>query len=381
MRMVDVREHIAAFVREMEGKGCLEPGWLREALYNVPRHLFIEQYYEMEGGKHLVTVDRAHPTERDLNAIYSDRGLMIREPPNHSAASQPSLVLMMLRYLEVEESHRVLEIGTGSGWNAGLLAFRADDDRLVHSIDLQTDLVERARDHLCAAGFPGVNLRAGDGGYGWPDGAPFDRITATVGCPDVPPAWREQLAEGGIVLIPLKAGGVGDPLLRLKKRHNCLGGQFVGYSGFMTLQGAFWTDAEDLLFPPWDPRIEELLNVEPTEIAVAEPIDIDCLFFLHLEGMRFHALIDEQSKLGWPRRVLYCPEWNAIFSPGRKEPAVEIYGDTDIGEALTAASRKWIELGRPKLTDYRVELTDTCSSGVAEGWWVRRPNAVLGLSL
>ena len=67
--------------------------------------------------------------------------------------------------------------------------------------------------------------------------------------------------------------------------------------------------------------------------------------------MRFHALIDEERKLGWPRRILYSPEWNAILSPDRKEPTVEIYGDTDIAEALADASGKWIELGRPKLTD------------------------------
>jgi protein-L-isoaspartate(D-aspartate) O-methyltransferase len=246
--MADVREHMDAFVQEMEHRRCLEPAWLREALYRVPRHLFIEQYYEMGDSEHWVTVDQAQLTEENLEAIYSDRGLMIREPPDHSAASQPALVLAMLCDLEVEEGQRVLEVGTGSGWNAGLLAYRAGEDELVHSIDLQPDLVEKARAHLRAAGFPDVQLRAGDGGYGWPERAPFDRIMATVGCPDIPRAWREQLAEGGILLVPLKISGVGDPLLRLEKRASRLEGRFVGYSAFMTLQGAFGLDTEDWLF-------------------------------------------------------------------------------------------------------------------------------------
>jgi protein-L-isoaspartate(D-aspartate) O-methyltransferase len=381
MTMDDVREHIAAFVQEMEDRGHLEPEWLREALYSVPRHLFIEQYYERGDGERCVTVDQAHLTEQNLKAIYSDRGLMIREPPNHSAASQPSLVLMMLHYLGVEECHRVLEIGTGSGWNAGLLAFRAGEDRLVHSVDLQPDLVEMARDHLCAAGFPGVNLRAGDGGYGWPEEAPFDRIVATVGCPDIPPAWREQLAEGGIALIPLKIGGVGDPLLRLEKRDSRLAGRFVGYSAFMTLQGAFGFDAEDWLLSPWKPSIEALLQTEPEEVSLAEPVGVDCLFYLRLAGMWVRALLDEKRKLGFPRRLLYCPEWGAILSPARKEPMIEVYGDLSIGKALAGAAREWIELGSPKFTDYRVELVDADSEGVAKGWVVRRPNVVLRFSL
>lgn len=379
--MADVRAHIAAFVQEMEGKRCLEPEWLREALYRVPRHLFIERYCESREDGRWVTVDPADPAEEHLNAIYTDRGLMIRDVPNHSAASQPALVLLMLRYLGVEEGQRVLEIGTGSGWNAGLLAHRVAEDGSVHSMDLQDDLVEKAREHLRAAGFPGVQLRAGDGGYGWPEEAPFDRIVVTVGCPDIPPAWREQLADGGMLLVPFKIGGVGDPLLRLEKREGRLAGRFVGYSAFMTLQGAFGLDTEDWLLAPWEPSIEALLETAPQEVPVAEPVSVDCLFYLRLAGMRFRALLDGKRKLGFPRRILYCPEWDALLSPVRKEPTVEVYGDAGLGEAVAASVRAWIELGRPKFTDYRAEVADLGSADVAEGWVIRRPNVVLRFAL
>jgi protein-L-isoaspartate(D-aspartate) O-methyltransferase len=380
--MADVRDHMDAFVQEMEDKGCLEPAWLREALYAVPRHLFIERYCESREDERWVTVDQAHLTEENLKAIYSDRGLMIREIPDHSAASQPALVLAMLRDLEVEEGQRVLEVGTGSGWNAGLLAYRAGDDQLVHSIDLQPDLVEKARDHLRAAGFPGVQLRAGDGGYGWPERAPFDRIVATVGCPDIPPAWREQLAEGGLLLVPLKIGGVGDPLLRLEKRDGRLAGRFVGYSAFMTLQGAFGLETEDWLPPPWEPEIEKMLQAEPEEVPVSEPVGVDGLFYLRLAGMRFRALLDEERKLGFRQRLLYCPEWDALLSPVRKEATVEVYGNADLGEAVAAGLGAWIGLGvLPKFTDYRVEVMDDGSEDVAEGWFIRRPNVALRFSL
>jgi len=149
----------------------------------------------------------------------------------------------------------------------------------------------------------------------------------------------------------------------------------------MTLQGMFGFDAEDWLFAPWDPSIEALLQTVPEQVPVSEPIGVDCLFYLYLKGMRFRALLDEQRKLGFPRRLLYCPEWDALLSPARKEPTIEIHGDPGIGEAVVAGSREWIELGRPKLTDYRVEVMDPGSNDVAEGWVVRRPNVVLRFSL
>ncbi|MFL7809522.1 MAG: hypothetical protein AB8I80_12875, partial [Anaerolineae bacterium] len=94
--MADLRAHMVAFVQEMEDKGYLEPEWLRTALYAVPRHLFIERYCERGEDERWIAVDQAHLTEENLAAVYTDRGLMIRDVPNHSAASQPGLVLVML---------------------------------------------------------------------------------------------------------------------------------------------------------------------------------------------------------------------------------------------------------------------------------------------
>ena len=82
-------------------------------------------------------------------------------------------------------------------------------------MDIQPELVERERAHLTAAGYPGVNLCGGDGCDGWPEATSFDRIIAIVGCPDIPPAWLEQLADDGVLLVPLFTRGLGAPLLRM----------------------------------------------------------------------------------------------------------------------------------------------------------------------
>jgi len=149
----------------------------------------------------------------------------------------------------------------------------------------------------------------------------------------------------------------------------------------MTLQGAFGTDAEDWLLPPWKPSIEALLETEPQEVSLAERVGVDCLFYLRLAGMRFRGLLDEKRKLGFPRRLLYCPEWDALLSPARKEPTIEVYGDPGLGEAVAAGLNAWIELGKPKFTDYRVEVIDAATEKPAGGWIVRRPNVALGVSL
>ena len=238
------------------------PDWLKRVLLNVPRHSFIEQYHDKEEQGGIVQVESPKPTSKQLAKIYSDTGLMIREMP-HSAASQPSLVFAMLADLELVRGLKVLEVGTGSGWNAGLIAFGVEDDRLVYSIDLQPDLIEKARIHLGAVGFNHVNLRAGDGGLGW-SGEIFDRIIVTVGSPDIPPAWVRSLADGGFLVIPLKTRGVGDPILRLHRQGDRLTGKFTLWAGFRSLQGNFRSPSEDILEPPWDPVIKELLQEKPT---------------------------------------------------------------------------------------------------------------------
>ncbi|MGQ0838043.1 methyltransferase domain-containing protein [Actinokineospora sp.] len=121
---------------------------------------------------------------------------------------------MMLERLAVRPGHRVLEIGTGTGYNTALLAHRLGD-QAVCSIDLDPALVESARAHLAGIGLH-PQLAAGDGAAGWPGGGTFNRIIATCAATAIPPAWIDQLADGGRIVAPLDAGSAG-PLLVLDK--------------------------------------------------------------------------------------------------------------------------------------------------------------------
>lgn len=363
----------------------LNADWLKQALFNVPRHLFIEQYYDDEEPDGIAHVESPIPTAKQLEAIYSNRGLMIREDP-HSAASQPTLIFGMLDDLKLTHGCKVLEIGTGSGWNAGLIAFRVGDESLVYSIDLQADLVEKARKHLSSAGFNEVNLRAGDGGLGW-DGETFDRIIVTVGSPDIPPAWIESLAEGGILVMPLKTRGAGDPILRLHKQGGKLTGTFTQWAGFMDLQGNFKSSTENALEPSSDPVLETLLQEEPTFVPLRAYVGSDCALYLRLNGEPMETLWEYKEQRGM-HSVLLDRELPTLCVPRsvrepQPENRVEAYGNLKGVDRFIARIEEWITLGSPKITDYHIELIDPAASDdVAPHSYIdKRPNATLRFSL
>ena len=359
--------------------------WMKQALFNVPRHLFIEQYYDDDAPDGIVQIESPIPTSTQLEKIYSNRGMMIREEP-HSAASQPSLIFRMLADLQLTDNLKVLEIGTGSGWNAGLIAFSVGNDRLVYSIDLQADLVEKAGKHLSSVGFNGVNLKAGDGGLGW-RGETFDRIIVTVGSPDIPPTWVESLTDGGILVMPLKTRGVGDPILRIEKQGNELRGKFTQWAGFMNLQGNFSSSTEDPLEPPSDPMVEALLQEEPMSVPLPVFLESHCAFYLRLNGVPMHTLWEYKGQ-GGMRAVLLDRELPALYVPQlaygpNPEKCMDVYGSHQRVDGFINGIETWVNLGEPKTTDYQIELIDSTDSddGVPHIYIDRRPNATLRYSL
>lgn len=123
-----------------------------------------------------------------------------------SSCSQPAMIAIMLEQLGVAPGHHVLEIGAGTGYNAALLARLVSPTGSVVSIDIDPDIVDSARQHLAAAALPSVAVSCGDGARGWAARAPYDRIILTVGAGDLVPAWLDQLAPGGRLVLPLAVG-------------------------------------------------------------------------------------------------------------------------------------------------------------------------------
>lgn len=179
-----------ALVDELKTEGYVNSPNVEDALRNVPRHLFI-------------------PWRKPEDGYRGTEGAIVdpdTTPETCSTVSQPIAVAMMLEGFDVKPGMRVLEIGAGSGYNAALLACLTGDSGHVVTVDVEDFLVNKARRQLSAIGFEQVEVVCGDGALGCPSSAPYDRIVVTVGLPDVPPAWIEQLAPGGKIVIPLHLG-------------------------------------------------------------------------------------------------------------------------------------------------------------------------------
>jgi len=146
------------------------------ALERVPRHRFVP--------------------ESMRSRAYEDRPLPIGDG---QTISQPYIVAVMTEAARVSSDDRVLEIGTGSGYHAAILAECADR---VFSVEILPDLATRARQRLHELGYSRVSVLAGNGRQGWPAHAPYDDIVVTAAGPEIPPALVEQLKEGGVLVMP-----------------------------------------------------------------------------------------------------------------------------------------------------------------------------------
>lgn len=141
----------------------------------------------------------------------------------------------MLDRLDVRAGHRVLKIGTGTGYNTAVLCHRLGPDN-VYSLGIDPGLVTTAADRLAGLGH-NPHLNAGDGAAGWDEHAPFDRILATCAITQIPPAWICQLADGGRIVVPLDAGTAGPLLVLDKTAPDEATGRIDAYpAGFMPLR-------------------------------------------------------------------------------------------------------------------------------------------------
>jgi protein-L-isoaspartate(D-aspartate) O-methyltransferase len=193
-----------------EGSGTVQPDWtaarermvrtqlrgrdivdarVLQAMSKVERHLFVPE-----------------PQRADA---YGDYPLPIGDG---QTISQPYIVAFMSQALAIDAQHRVLEIGTGSGYQAAILGELASE---VYSVEIVKPLGERARETLASLGYTRIHVRIGDGYQGWPEHAPYDRIMVTAAPEDVPPALVEQLKMGGLMAIPV---GRDDQELRILER-------------------------------------------------------------------------------------------------------------------------------------------------------------------
>ena len=176
---------------QIENRGIKDPATLA-ALRKVPRHLFVPKSI--------------------IDDAYDDRPLPIGYG---QTISQPYIVAYMTEIVKPKPDHRVLEIGTGSGYQAAVLSEIVKE---VYTIEIIDSLGSQARNHLSKLNYKNIAVKTGDGYYGWKDKSPFDAIVVTAAAEHIPPPLIEQLKEGGRMIIPVGSPFIVQQLMLVEKK-------------------------------------------------------------------------------------------------------------------------------------------------------------------
>lgn len=235
-----------ALVDKLKNQGLIQTPRVEAAFRAVLRHLFLPGM--------------------PLDEVYSDRALPAKKDPSGqwiSSSSQPAIMAIMLEQLALEPGSKVLEIGTGPGYNAALMAHIVGESGRVVSVEIDEDLAAAAREHLTTAGFEQVQVVCADGGYGYPEAAPYDRIILTVGTPDITPAWWNQMKPEGRLVVPLLLRG-SMKSIAFERTGDHLTSLSVTDCGFIPLRGDFSATSSNRIQLGPDPG----LYMEP----MAEPV-------------------------------------------------------------------------------------------------------------
>ncbi len=371
----------AALTDKLAQQGLLaDPAW-RNAFATVPREAFVPFYFEPCRGRpgwrlveacqewrEGVYVDDALVTQLngdDAAAAAARRGETVEGKPT-SSSSAPSLMAAMLAAVDVHDGHRVLEVGTGTGYNAALLVNRLGDDH-VTTVEVDPALAGRARQALAAARHH-PRVICADGADGVGADAPYDRVIATVALPRVPPAWLEQTRDDALILIPLSFAGHGG-LMALLSRDTIGGasGRFLSqYGGFMAVRSTP---------QPAIPKIRQRL------LDTARPTDVPPEAVLSGHPAAFYLSL----RCPWPYQVIQ-------FTPDDHSTGVQTWGQSTAGSTfalihtngtikatadgplwgeIETAYTEWQELGRPERDRFGI------TTGKQQWVWLDNPDHVI----
>lgn len=338
---------------EITVSGKLRSVTWRTAVCAVPRHELVPSYYEQDtitGQWQLVDATAPEMRARWLDLVYSDTTLITavaeyedvsrtRQLPV-SSATKPGLAMRMLEELDVHDGHRVLEIGTGSGYTAALLCARLGSAN-VYSVDLRPELIQAARERLARIGCQ-PTLAAVDGATGLPEHAPYDRVVATCATPTVPRSWIEQTRPGGVLLIDLKRSMAGN-LVKLHSEGHRVEGRFLPWwAGFMAMAHATEPTGTVTLFG--DPATA---NAGPAGLDPAVLDDACFAFFAQLH-----------LPTGMSIRAGSAPSGDRTAHLASDSPdAITEHDPDQLWKTVSRTQQHWQQLGRP--TWERFGLTAT----------------------
>ncbi|QWQ42295.1 methyltransferase domain-containing protein [Streptomyces sp. YPW6] len=364
-------------------KGALKSDWL-PAFNAVPRHLFLpDMIWPGRAGMNRQD-DRVIRTEEPevwWSAVYRDAPITTQwddgaytgpgkgKVPS-SSNSMPTMVFSMLDALNVEPGHKVLEIGTGTGWNAALLSHRVGAENVV-TVEVDEASARDARGRLKAAGFEPLTV-VGDGAEGYADAGPYHRVIATCSIGSLPRQWIAQTKPGGLIVAPWGPTYGGEAVVRLAVAEDGTAtGWFLGSSAFMRLR-AQRTERkhvrEYLKGRQWpaDGR-RSMTSISPDSVG-----DWPVMFAIGVQvpgAFPWMESYGDGSYTLWLRDTAVTSWATVDFVPGRDEFEVYQSGPRDLWNEVVAAYLWWEEQERPGFERFGLTVD---SDG--ERVWLDRPD-------
>ncbi|MGK5733471.1 methyltransferase domain-containing protein [Streptomyces sp. URMC 124] len=353
-------------------KGVLTSDWL-PSLAAVPRHLFVpDTIWPGRAGMNRQSdrIVRREEPEAWWEAVHRDVPITTQwddgayDGPGKgrapsSSSSMPTMVFSMLDALDVEDGHKVLEIGTGTGWNAALLAHRLGGGNVV-TVEVDPATAEDARQRLRAAGYEPSSI-VGDGAEGYAAAGPYDRTIATCSVGRVPRAWRAQTKPGGLIVAPWGPVYGGEAVARLRvARDGSASGRFAGSSAFMRLRAqrtARTHVREYLKGVPWPAGAAR-------STTALSPDDLGEWVTMFAVGVQVPDVFPWMEMYGdgsytlWLRDTAVTSWATADYEEGREEFEVRQSGPRKLWDEVEAAYRWWEGHGRPGFTRFGLTVDD-----------------------
>jgi protein-L-isoaspartate(D-aspartate) O-methyltransferase len=363
------RPYAEELVAALKSEGKVSSSLVEAAFKQVPRHPFIDHFFLLETHDRRVQwrqVQRSTVQNTDawLRAVYANQPVVTAFDEDNtptSSSSSPDAMAFMLEALQLGPGMRVLEIGTGTGYNAALLAHIVGDPHKIFTVEIDTALAGRAQHILDRVSGEGITVYAGDGLHGYVPGAPYDRIIATGSYHKVPLDWLDQLQPGGMLVMNLRGHLGACAFLKIVKAGpgRAAHGTLLAGSDFMVLRDAQYPSyrVTDLVarflgrpaleqrtftstkFDPallWDHRLEFLLQLTFPEMYFTsvhvEPI-CPCLIDTATDTMLVFHPLERQG------------EW-----------LVEIKGQEQLWNRVAQAYGWWVDAGGADIDGYRLDI-------------------------
>ncbi|MCK2241227.1 MULTISPECIES: methyltransferase domain-containing protein [unclassified Crossiella] len=361
------RRKLVALLRQ---KGTLQDRLWCQAFLDVPRHVFVPKFTLLDAAENLVTIDRRQPEEW-LAAVYSDDALVTSHDESGiacSSSTQPFVMAVMLEVLQARSGMRVLEIGTGTGYNTALLSYALGAQN-VTSVEIDSAVSRAAKTALVSLDFR-PEIIVGDGLQGFPANAPYDRIIATCSTRKVPQSWLEQTADNGVIVVNL---GFGIIALSMTTERVASGQFHPEVAAFIEARPA---DGRAGL--PFGELIR-IVNQEPETVSQGDnpslitTADFEFLLKLVIPGLSWYTRLDD---LGNPER------WGATDIDSGSWITLDHHGDmTTVSQGgarklwptIQTLYQSWLEAGKPSHDHYGLTIAPDGQHSL----WLTNPDNVI----